>query len=94
MFCSPQATWKTGLSVSLENTSQKMFIGNDKISKTVNDSDSDGGNCSEISDDTLKGQSQCLCGPRRRSKAARLLQSWVQIPPGIWMLVCCVFVVT
>jgi hypothetical protein len=26
---------KTGLSVSLENTSQKMFNGNDKISKTV-----------------------------------------------------------
>jgi hypothetical protein len=60
MLCSPQATWKTRLSVSLENTSQNMFIGNDKISEIVNDSDSDGGNCSEISDD-------------RWSKAARLL---------------------
>jgi hypothetical protein len=31
-----------------------MFIENDKISETVNDSDIDGGNCSEISDDTCK----------------------------------------
>jgi hypothetical protein len=54
MFCSPQATWKTGLSVSLENTSQPMFIGNHKISDTVNDLDPDGGNCSEIYDDTCK----------------------------------------
>jgi hypothetical protein len=39
MFCSPQATRKrTGPSVILENTSQKMFIGNYKISETVNDS--------------------------------------------------------
>jgi len=28
--------------------SQKMFIGNDKISEIVNDSDSDGGNFSEL----------------------------------------------
>jgi hypothetical protein len=27
-------------------------------------------------------------GPRRRSAAARLLRSWVQIPPGAW--ICCV----
>ena len=46
---------KPGLSVSSENTSQKMFIGNDTISETVNDSDSDGGNFSELSDsDTCK----------------------------------------
>jgi hypothetical protein len=25
-----------------------------------------------------------------RSTAARLLRSWVQIPPGAWMVVCCV----
>jgi hypothetical protein len=54
MFCSPQATWNTRLSVSLENISQKMFIRNDKTSEIVNDSDSGGGNCSEISDDTYK----------------------------------------
>ena len=24
-----------------------------------------------------------------RSKAARLLRSWVRIPPGSWMSVCC-----
>jgi len=46
---------KPGLSVSSENTSQKMFIGNDTISEIVNDSDSDGGNFSELSDsDTCK----------------------------------------
>ena len=26
---------------------------------------------------------------RRRSTAARLLRSWVRIPPGAWMFVCC-----
>jgi len=41
---------KPRLSVSSENTSQKMFVGNDRISETVNDSDSDGGNFSELSD--------------------------------------------
>ena len=46
---------KPGLSVSSENTSQKMFIGNDTISEIVNDLDSDGGNFSELSDsDTCK----------------------------------------
>jgi len=49
---------KPGLSVISENTSQKMFIGNDTISETVNDLDSDGGNFSELSDsDTCKVQS-------------------------------------
>ena len=28
-------------------------------------------------------------GLRRRSAAARLLRSWVRIPPTAWMLVCC-----
>jgi hypothetical protein len=37
---------KTRLSVSSENTSQKMFIGNDKISEIVNDLDSGCGNFS------------------------------------------------
>jgi hypothetical protein len=26
---------------------------------------------------------------RRRSTAARLLRSWVRIPPGAWMSLCC-----
>jgi hypothetical protein len=30
---------------------------------------------------------------RHRSTAARLLRSWVRIPPGAWMYVCCVCVV-
>jgi len=33
--------------------------------------------------------SQWLRGPKRRSAAARLLRSWVRIPPGAWMIVCC-----
>ena len=39
-------------------------------------------------------QSQWPRGLRRRSSAARLLRSWVRIPPGAWMFVyceCCVF---
>ena len=34
-------------------------------------------------------QSQWPRGLRRRSAAARLLRSWVRIPPGAWMFVCC-----
>jgi len=41
---------KPGLSVSSENTSQTMFVRSDTISEIVNDSDSDGGNFSELSD--------------------------------------------
>jgi hypothetical protein len=45
-------------SVSAENTSQKKFIRSDKIIEVVNDEDSDGGNCSELSDsDTCLGKS-------------------------------------
>jgi hypothetical protein len=41
---------KPGTSVSSKNTSQRTFIVSDKISEIVNDSDSDGGNFSELSD--------------------------------------------
>ena len=34
-------------------------------------------------------RSQCPRGLRRRSTAASLLRSWVRIPPGTWMFVCC-----
>ena len=37
-----------------------------------------------------KVKSQWPRGLRRRSTAARLLQSWVRIPPGAWVFVCCV----
>jgi hypothetical protein len=44
-----------------------------------------------LSGDIVKwGRSQWVRGLRRRSTAARLLQTWVQIPPGAWMVVCCV----
>ena len=33
------------------------------------------------------GRSQWPCGLRRRSSAARLLRSWVRIPPRAWMFV-------
>jgi len=39
-----------GLSSSAENTSQKLFIRTDKVSEILNDSDSDGGSFSELSD--------------------------------------------
>ena len=44
---------KPGPSFSSENTSQKMFIGTDKISEIVNDSGSDGGSFSELSDSDM-----------------------------------------
>ena len=34
-------------------------------------------------------RSQWPRGLRRRSAAARLLRSWVRIPPGAWRFVCC-----
>ena len=34
-------------------------------------------------------RSQLPRGLRRRSAAARLLRSWVRIPPGAWIFVCC-----
>ena len=34
-------------------------------------------------------RSQWPRGLRRRSAAARLLRSWVRIPPGAWTFVCC-----
>ena len=34
-------------------------------------------------------RSQWPRGLRRRSAAARLLRTWVRIPPGAWMFVCC-----
>ena len=34
-------------------------------------------------------RSQWPRGLRRRSTAARLLRSWVRIPPEAWMFVCC-----
>jgi len=37
----------------------------------------------------LLSQSQWRCGLRCRSAAAPLLRSWVRIPPGAWMFVCC-----
>jgi hypothetical protein len=42
---------KYGLSVSPENTSQKMFNGNDTISEIVNDPDSDDGHFSAAAEE-------------------------------------------
>jgi len=38
---------------------------------------------------TRNCRSQWPRGLRRGSVAARLLRSWVRIPPGAWMFVCC-----
>jgi len=79
---------KPRLSVGSENTSQKIFIGNDTISETVNDSDSDGGNFSELSDsDTRKVHSPFSSSSedegtvqpeadRGRKKTRRALPKW------------------
>jgi len=37
----------------------------------------------------FSSRSQWPRGLRRRSAAARLLRSWVRIPPGEWIFVCC-----
>ena len=37
----------------------------------------------------MYSRSQWPRGLRRRSAAARLLGSWVRIPPGAWIFVCC-----
>jgi len=37
----------------------------------------------------MYSRSQWPRGLRRRSTAARLLRSWVRIPPGEWIFVCC-----
>ena len=44
---------------------------------------------SDIDKGNPKCRSQWSRGPRRRSKAARLLRLWVRIPPWAWMSVCC-----
>ena len=82
---------KPGLSVSSENTSQKMIIGNDTISEIVNDSVSDGGHFSERSDsDTRKvyspfssssssSEDEAIVQPepdKGRKKTRRALPKW------------------
>jgi len=42
-----------------------------------------------VSVDRSKSRSQWPRGLSRRSAAARLLRSWVRIPPGAWIFVCC-----
>ena len=42
-----------------------------------------------ISVNRSKSRSQWPRGLRCRSAAARLLRSWVRIPPGAWKFVCC-----
>jgi hypothetical protein len=51
--CSTRNMENPTLSVSAGNTSQKKYIGSDKISEIVNDSDSDGGNFSELYDSDM-----------------------------------------
>jgi hypothetical protein len=49
LIFAPQAIWKTPDHILLQKILQKIFIVTDKISESVNDSDSDGGRFSEIS---------------------------------------------
>ena len=71
-----------GLSVSSENTSRKMFIGNDMISEIVNDSDSYGGNFSDLSDiDTRKVHSPFSSSSSSRSSSSSEDEKIVQPEP-------------
>jgi len=73
---------KPGLSVSSENTLQKMFIRNDTISETVNDSDSDGDNFSELSDsDTCKVHSPFNSSSNSSSSSSSEEEEIVQPEP-------------
>ena len=75
---------KPGLSVSSENTLQKMFIRNDTISETVNDSDSDGDNFSELSDsDTCKVHSPFNSSSNSSSSSSSEEEEIVQPEPDI-----------
>jgi len=73
-FIISQLYW-ADLSVSIEKGRVKMgFLGVDSIN---------------VAQDRNKRRSQWPRGLRRRSTAARLLRSWVRIPPRAWMFVCC-----
>ena len=61
-------------SVSAENTSQIKYIGTDKISEIVNDSDSDGGNFTELSDsDTCIAAAAAAVAARKRKSYSQNL---------------------
>jgi len=50
MFHAPQAIWKIPDRVLVQNIFHKNFIGTDKMSEILNDSDSDVGSFSELCD--------------------------------------------
>jgi hypothetical protein len=53
MFRASQAIWKIPDRVLVQNIFHKNFIGTDKMSEILNDSDSDGGSFSERSDSEM-----------------------------------------
>jgi len=74
---------KPGLSVSSENTSRKMFIGNDMISEIVNDSDSYGGNFSDLSDSDTRKVHSPFSSSSSRSSSSSEDEKIVQPEPDI-----------
>jgi hypothetical protein len=74
LVCSTRSTDNPRLSVNAENTSQKKFIGSDKISEIVNDSDSDGGNFSELSDRDVCKVNSLLSSSSSRSEEEEVVQ--------------------
>ena len=71
-----------GTSVCSNNTSRKVFIGNDKISELVNDSDSNGGNFSEHSDnDTCEINSPFSSSRSSSSTSSSSSEEEEVIPP-------------
>ena len=65
---------KPGPSFSSENTSQIMFIGTDKISEIVNDSDSDGGSFIELSDSFMCNVSSPFGGSSSSSEEEEVVR--------------------
>ena len=71
-----------GTSVSSNNTSQKVFIGNDEISELLNDSDSNGGSSSEHSDNDTCEINSPFSSSRRRSSSSSEEEEVIQPEPG------------
>jgi hypothetical protein len=53
MFCAPQAIWKTLDQILVQKILHTNVYWNDKVSKIVNDSDSDGSSFSELSEGNM-----------------------------------------
>ena len=78
------------LAFSLSFTTVTILWQSISLSATVNTAAITSQMSARLTESTrYDSRSQWPCDLRRRSSAARLLRSWVRIPPGTWMFVCC-----